>query len=329
MRLTAKLSTAGLSLAALAFFAPAPAAAQANAHVVFEDRSRSPMGSLAATGGVEVNGAAVPAQSIVYAGDSITTHDNGTATLTISNRGEFELAPVTQVVFSDDSRYAAQLNLGTLTFDTLPGSNLGVRAGEYVVAVAPDSLADTSATVRRTSDGAGLVSCAKGRVQVVALEGDTSLALGAGQSTSFAAETSKISAVLASDPIVAPAARVRSHRLRTVLIIAGAAAAATAIAVIASEHGGVHPTAAAAPAPTPPAPTPTPNPPTANPPASNPPTSNPPTANPPTSNPPTSNPPTANPPTSNPPTSNPPTSNPPPSGGGGDGGGNGKGKGKN
>lgn len=300
MRLKDNVLTAGLFLAVLAFFAPVPAAAQANAQVVLEKSARSPMGSLTAMGGVEVNGAGVPAKSLVYPGDSITTHGDGTATLTISDRGQFELAPVTQVIFGDDTRYAAQLNLGTLTFDTLPGSNLGVRAGEYVVAVADGSFADTSATVRRTSDGAGLVSCAKGSVQVVALQGETSLALRAGQSTSLAAETSKITAVVAPQPFVAPAGTVKRHTLRTVLIIASAAAAATAIAVIASEHAGAHVNKAAVPTTTQPTPTPTPTPPDPTP------TPTPPTANPP-----------APAPAPTPPPSNPPSS------GGGDGGGSG------
>lgn len=298
MRLRAGFFIAAMFPATLAFCHPLSATAQTSPQQPVEaalpESAPSPMGSLAATGGVEVNGAPVSAQSTVYPGDSITTHDDGTATLTLSNQGKLELAPVTQVVFSDGSRYAAQLNLGALTFDMFPGSNLAVRTGDYLVTVAPDSLADTSATLRRTSDGSALVSCDKGRVQVVALEGDTSLALQAGQSTSLAAESSEITAVVASDPVVAVAAgTVKHHRLRTVLIIAGAAAAATAIAVVAADHGGNPPKAAS--------------------------------ANPPPSNPPAPNRPIVNPPITNPPISNPPAPNPPSGGGSGGGGGNGSG----
>lgn len=242
-------------LLALPFFPSTPAQAQ--------DNARQPMGTLTASGAVEVNGSAVAANSDVYAGDSITTRDGGTATLTINDEGKFEIAPLTQVIFAGRPQYAAQLNLGTLKFDAIAErSNLAIRAGDYVVRTAPDALPDTSATVRRTSDGSGLVSCAKGSVQVVALQGDTTLALRAGQSTSLAlADKKVVTAYIPADPILATPRSVNKHRLRTILIIASVAAVAAAV-VIATHHSGHGgPALVASPTPAPnPTPTPTPTP---------------------------------------------------------------------
>ena len=247
-----------------------PIAVPVLARGVPQRNARKPIGSLAASGPVQVNGSPASAGSLVFAGDSITTRDDSTATLTITGRGEFGIAPLTQIVFSGGPQYAAQLNLGSVTFDTFaPDSNLAVRAGDYVVTVAPDSLTDASVTVRRTTDGSGLVFCRKGSVQVQTLEGDTSLALEAGQSTSLASGMQAVAARVPADPILGPpSVAIKRHWLRTALII-GAGAAIVAV-IIATHHGGSPSHAAVgSPSPTPdpnpipnptPAPTPNPNP---------------------------------------------------------------------
>ena len=271
----------GPFLAALLVWASTPLSTPITAYAMPQESARRLMGSLSAHGGVELNGALIIAESMVYTGDSVTTHDDGMATLTIGSKGEIEIAPLTQVVFSDSSQYAAQLNFGTVSFDSLAdGASLVVRAGDYLVAPAPDALPNTSATVRRASDGSELVSCAKGGVQVIALEGDTSLALRAGQSTSLASVTNAVAAFAPADPILAQPKHARNHHLRTVLMIGGAAAVAGLI--IATRHGPpakgavTPPTPNPTPAPTPtPTPTPTPNPPPPSPtPAPNPPPGN-------------------------------------------------------
>lgn len=263
----------------LVFCVPVPAWARP----VPQENARRPLGSLSVTGGVQINGAFVSSQSAVYAGDTVTTREDGEVTLTVRERGKFEIGPLTQVVFSDDSRFAAQLILGTVKFDALAEhSNLAVRAGDYVVSAAPGAVPEISATVRRTTDGSALVSCGKGSVQVVALQGDTSLALHAGQSASLASRGDVVRAVVPADPILAsPQHAVKRHWLRTVLIV-GVAAGVTAV-IVASHHSGgpghaanigpsptptPNPTPVPAPTPSPtPAPTPTPTPPTPTPPS--------------------------------------------------------------
>lgn len=227
-----------------------------------QENARKPIGSITTIGPVDINGSAVSTQSTVYAGDLIATHDGGDATVAIPDEGQFELAPVTQLIVSDGSRYAVQLSFGSVRFDTAAGgSNLAVRAGDYIVKVPPGTPPGTSATIRRTSDGAGLVSCAKGSVQVVAVEGDTSLGLVAGQSTSFASQNSVVAAVVPANPILGPPRAAKKHWLRTILIIG--VAAGVAAAVIAMHHGGDSHPAAGSPSPKPtptPAPTPSPTP---------------------------------------------------------------------
>lgn len=258
-------------MALLSFCLSAPAWARP----MPQQNARRAIGSLTVTGGVELNGEVISTETTVYAGDSISTREDGAATLALGDRGEFEIGPLTQIVFRVDSQYAAQLNLGTVRFDALAeDSNLAVRAGDYIVSASPDAAAETAATVRRTSDGYGLVSCTKGSVHVVSLEGDTSLALRAGQSTSLAAPAGAVVvARVGADRIREPIHAVKRHWLRTFLIIG---AAATVAAVVATHHGGGPgratvsatpptptpiPTPAPVPIPTPaPIPTPTPTP---------------------------------------------------------------------
>jgi hypothetical protein len=223
-----------LPLAMLLVSVTVPAWARDTQH----EKATKQLGSLVTSGGVEVNGAAAPAESTLFAGDSVTTREDGNATLTISGKGEFDIGPTTQVVFADDPRYLAQLTRGTVTFSSLAEhSNLGVRTGDYIVTVPPDVPSQTAATVERESDGSGLVSCTIGSVQVVAMEGDTSLALRAGQSTSLASEGGQaFAARTPSDPILAePHKVVKKHLLRTFLIIAAGAGAAAGI-VLATHH---------------------------------------------------------------------------------------------
>ena len=227
-----------------------------------QEEPRALVGSLTVNGAVEVNGALVSTESMVFAGDSVATRENGRAALTIDGRGELDIAPRTRVVFSDDSRYLALVDRGTITFNAFgERSNLAVRVGDYIVGVAPGAPPQTAATVQREDDGSGLVSCAAGSVQVLAIQGDTSLSLEGGQSTSLDSENPRLAAVTPSDPILQrPPRMVKKHWLRTVLILACGAAVAAAI-VATHRGGGGAATSSAPPSPTPsPSPSPTPSP---------------------------------------------------------------------
>jgi hypothetical protein len=209
-----------LFLAITLFFAAASAWPEDPQH----ENSAGSLGLLLVTGGVEVNGASVTAEIPLFTGDSITTRADGNATLKIPGRGEFNIAPMTQIILASDPRYVAQVTRGTVTLHSLAAhSDLAVRTGDYIVTVPASARSQSAATVQRQNDGSGLVSCTVGTIQILAMEGDTSIPLAAGQATSLAPQANQTIAarVPAEQSDDKPAKAHKTHHLRTALIIAG------------------------------------------------------------------------------------------------------------
>jgi ferric-dicitrate binding protein FerR (iron transport regulator) len=212
-----------LALPLLSFCVAAPEWAQSSPQA----NARQPLGSLTTSGSVDVNGAAAKAQLTVFIGDSITTHENGNAKLTLASGGALVVAPLSQVVFTDSQRYLAAVNKGAITINAPDGrSNFAVRTGDYIVTAAPGAPPQTAASIERESDGSGLVSCSTGSVQVLAIEGDTSLVLNAGQATSLAFGDKTVEARAPTEPAVeAPPPKPSGRHWLRFIIIAPAAAA--------------------------------------------------------------------------------------------------------
>jgi len=223
-----------------------------------QNRQPKPLASLSATGTVLVNGIVAPAQSTVSVGDSLNTDQGGTATITIDGKGAIKVFPQSQILLIQNSSYVAELSRGTAATNTLSGApGVALRVGDYVVGPAPDA-PEATATIKLEKDGGGLVSCLAGTVQVVSVQGDTSVSLKMGQSTSIStagqviAAQATSSSALRDQEIIGPAKR--HHRVWLVLGIAGGAAVAAAAVIV--THGGG---AAVSPSPTPsPAPSPPP-----------------------------------------------------------------------
>src|SRR5579859_1672232 len=94
-----------------------PAAAQTT-----PDPQRQPLGSLDSTGEVFVNEQRAPSELTVFPGDTLRTGDTGSARLTAGGNSSLQISRQSQVVFSADPHYVAELKLGSITFKSLGGA---------------------------------------------------------------------------------------------------------------------------------------------------------------------------------------------------------------
>lgn len=217
------------------------AAGLASAHPIQQQTERKPLGSLSVVGGVVVNDAPAQPGQTVFAGDILTTKDGASATFTVSGKGSFKIAPLSQVSFSENPRYVVELREGTVLVNTLTErSDLALRYADYVVMADP-SAAQAVIMVKREADGSGLVSCVSGGAHILAIQGDTSLFLKAGQSTSISPEGQAVTATATPPPSPTfpstPIHVVKKHWGWIVLGLAGAGGAAGA-ALAVSGGGG-------------------------------------------------------------------------------------------
>jgi hypothetical protein len=197
--------TAGLTLQILLL------ATMAHGQAVSPDRQRQSLGSLNSVGEVFVNETRAPSELTVFPGDALRTGDTGTAILTTTGGNSFQIARESQVVFTGDPRYFAELKLGAISVKSLGGtSGAVVRAGNFVVV--PANRNDrTAAIIERAADGSFLVTCSAGNVEVVPLQEAPGLFLQAGQSARISAKGE----LAALDVVTkeAPESAGRSHRL--------------------------------------------------------------------------------------------------------------------
>lgn len=262
-----------------AFAVPTKAAARQD-----QDHRRNPLGTLSSTGVVQVNGAVAPAQSMVFVGDALNTDSGGTATVAIAGKGSIKVYPNSEIEFGGNPGYEAELVRGTAVTDTIPGgAGLALRIGDYLVRAAPDA-PQGAAMIRLENGGEGLVSCVNGAIQVADLQGDTSVLLSTGQSTSIStadeAITAQASPSRTSQDGEIRSATKRHHWGLIVLGIAGGAAVAAAVILTHGGNAAVSTTMPPSPIPAPPTP-PSPTPPAPTPPPPPPPSPIPPSPTPP------------------------------------------------
>ena len=195
-----------------------------------QEQSREKLGSLTSLGEVYVNDSPISVMSTVSSGDRIRTRESAEATLAVAGKGTLKIRPVSQVVLSGNDPYSAELEIGTVLLNSVPGSDgLLVRIGNYVVVHSVRSIA-TAVRVTRTQDGSFFVSCSDGKIGVLTVEGKSGQLLEAGQSLTVSAK----SELLASSP--APKSKGHSHTRWLLLGLAGAGAAGAAAAL--THHGG-------------------------------------------------------------------------------------------
>lgn len=204
-------------------------------------QQRQTLGSLNSAGEVFVNESRSPSELTIFAGDALRTGETGTAILTTSGGNFFEIAHGSQVVFTGDSHYFAELKLGTVSVKSLGGTGgTVVRAGNFVVVPANRS-EQTAATIEGTADGSFLVTCSAGSMEVVPLQEAPGLFLQAGQSARISAKGELAAQETPASAKTPSAGRYRRRWVYLGLAGGGIAAGTAAAIVLEGNHPPISP----------------------------------------------------------------------------------------
>lgn len=148
-----------------------------------EQEHNQVLGSLSTAGEVYVNGSSAVSESTVFSGDRVRTGATGAATFTVSGRATLKLFPQSQVVFSGNNQFTAELEAGTVVLSTVAGSSgMFLRMGESVLVPSFPREQATTSKAERAADGSFTVSCLEGSVGVLALRDRSGEFLHGGQS---------------------------------------------------------------------------------------------------------------------------------------------------
>ena len=212
----------------------------ASARAASRAQEHQPLGSLSTIGDVSVNGTPAPAEVTIFAGDTVLTGASGTATFTMSGKGSFKISQQTQIVFTGDPRFLAELVSGTVVMDSFAGStDVTLKAGGFVVAPVIQIEA-SAARVDKTTSGSFAVACLDGSVGVIPLQGANGRVLSVGQSLQISAEGALGQTEEAANPpsTVTPVQKQakNSHTGWIILGVAGAGAAGAAAALAGHGH---------------------------------------------------------------------------------------------
>jgi hypothetical protein len=233
-----------IHMLALPFFVSVPSRAAARAQA----QQRTALGSLSTFGQVYVNDAIAPLESTIFSGDTLRTGGAGAATFTLSGKGSFRISPSTQIVFTGDPQYFAELKSGSVVMSSLSGATgINLRAGSSVVVAVTEGEQSTS-NIEAASDGSFVVTCQDGSVGVIPLQGGNGLFIQTGQSVSISPQGQlslgrrPTAAPPPSTPSPAPSPPAtqppKSNKRWIILGVAGAGAAGVTAAIVASHSGG-------------------------------------------------------------------------------------------
>lgn len=190
-----------------------------------QEPQKAPIGSLTSTGEVYVNNTPAPGESTIFAGDTLRTGE-GSATFTMSGRGDLKISRQTQLVFSDGSRYSAELKSGTVILDSSNGpSGVTLLAGGYVIVPAVHDQT-TSAKIEGPIKGSFRVSSLNGTVAIVDMQGNSGQVLQSGESVSVSPQGVSASSAAAG------------HQKRWILLGVAGGGAVAGIAAAAAHGGG-------------------------------------------------------------------------------------------
>ena len=223
-----------------------------------QEQQRQALGSLSTVGEVYVNDTVAPSDSPIFAGDVFRSAGTGSATFTWSEKGSLQIYPNTEIVFTGEPQYAAELKFGRVVMNSWRGATgTNLRAGNSVVLAVAEGEQSVS-NIEAPSDGSFLVTCEAGSVGVIPLQGESGTFIQAGQSVSISAQ-GELSAM---GPHAAPSAgpiskeplrdvrAPRSYR-RWILIALGTAGAGAVAGILSSRRPGTHSTSPSpSPAPT-------------------------------------------------------------------------------
>jgi hypothetical protein len=153
-----------------------------------QEQQRQALGSLTTVGEVYVNNAVAPSDAPIFAGDVLRSAGTGSATFTWSGKGSLQIYPNTEIVFTGEPQYAAELKFGRVVMNSWYGATgLNVRAGNSVVLAVAEGEQSVS-NIEAPSDGSFLVTCEAGSVGVIPLQGENGIFIQAGQSVSISAQ---------------------------------------------------------------------------------------------------------------------------------------------
>lgn len=210
-----------------------------------QEQQRQALGSLTTVGEVHVNDAVAPSQAPIFAGDVLRSTGTGSATFTWSGKGSLQIYPNTEIVFTGEPQYAAELKFGRVVMNSwrgAPGMNL--RAGNSVVLAVAEGEESVS-NIEAPSDGSFLITCVAGSVGVIPLQGGKGIFIQAGQSVGISAQ-GELSAIgpqaapsaspISKEPVrdVRPA---KSYK-RWILIALGTAGAGAVAGMLSSRRPG-------------------------------------------------------------------------------------------
>jgi hypothetical protein len=220
-----------------------------------QEQQKTSLGSLSTFGEVYVDDTMAPLETTIFSGDVLRTGGAGTAVFTLSGKGSFRISPDTQIVFTGNPQYIAELKAGSVVMSSLSGATgINLRAGNSVV-VAVTEGEQSSSNIQASSDGSFFVSCMDGSVGIIPLQGGSGLFIQAGQSASISPNQSVTpeSKPPTANPAPAPpstttppATQRKKSNTRWIILGAAAAAGVGGITGIAS-HGGGKPISPAAP----------------------------------------------------------------------------------
>lgn len=213
------------ALLATVLFAASAASAQ-------QVRTR-PVGALQVSGEVRVNDAAITQNQTLFAGDRVRTGADGVASISISGQGTLLMRPGSAVSFPDHAQFLADLEQGNVALRSLADtSGFRIRLGMFVAAPVPP--AESVVEIERAADGSFRVTCSRGSVGLIPMEGAESLFLDATESATIRADGRLVQqpeAPAGTPPPAQPrASKRRAPWLPWVLVGGGAAGAAAALA---------------------------------------------------------------------------------------------------
>lgn len=141
------------------------------------------LGSLSSAGEVFVNDVPVVPESTIFAGDRVRTGPTGAATFAISGSAALKVLPQSQVEFSGNNQFTAELEAGSVVLSTVVGgSGMFLRMGEFVLVPSFPREQSTTLKAERAADGSFTVSCFDGSVGVLTLKDRSGEFLHGGQS---------------------------------------------------------------------------------------------------------------------------------------------------
>jgi hypothetical protein len=140
------------------------------------------LGSLSSAGEVFVNDAPAVPESTIFAGDRVRTGPTGAATFAIGGSAALKVLPQSQVVFSGNNQFTAELEAGSVVLSTVVGgSGMFLRMGDFVLVPSFPREQSTTSKVERAGDGSFTVSCFDGSVGVLTLKDRSGAFLHGGQ----------------------------------------------------------------------------------------------------------------------------------------------------